>query len=286
MDDQNASLNSARQLEEINFTQWIMEASKEANDKVKASERSLAARGLLQSGGRVKTEVDIRFGALEAAIDKIIAFRRELAGKAPALLEPSDMSALKDKLDRYVDGCAKGIQERCTSPANRGAVGDAMTRLTGQRAYAVKAQVNQRLVALPLEVKLGVHQAGGQVVNTFNISNSTIANLNLGNVVGDMNGSIQQLNNDGREDLAEEFRKMTEALVFSGELEDGARRELLEHLSVVSDEAAKPSEQRKMGRLKSSLTAIKAGIAIAAQLFGIYQGLEHALTAAGIIPRG
>lgn len=59
--------------------------------------------------------------------------------------------------------------------------------------------------------------------------------------------------------------------------------ELLEHLAVVSGEAALPPEKRKMGPLKSSLLALKSGIAVAAQLFGVYQGLEHALRAAGII---
>src|ERR1039457_4178773 len=58
---------------------------------------------------------------------------------------------------------------------------------------------------------------------TFNISNSTIANLNLGTVVGDLNSSIQQLNVEGRKELAEEFRKMTEALGSSQELNDDAR---------------------------------------------------------------
>ena len=76
---------------------------------------------------------------------------------------------------------------------------------------------------------------------------------------------------------------MTEAIGVSPELRDDTRKELLEHLSVVSDESAKPPEQRKMGPLKSSLAAVRPGIGVAAQLFGIYQGPEHALKAAGII---
>jgi hypothetical protein len=58
---------------------------------------------------------------------------------------------------------------------------------------------------------------------------------------------------------------------------------MLENLSVVSEESAKPPEQRKMGPLKSSLVAIKSSIGIAAQLLAVYQGLEHALKAAGVI---
>jgi hypothetical protein len=151
------------------------------------------------------------------------------------------------------------------------------------RASAVKARLNRKLNALPLEAILGTHHAGG-TVNTFNISNNTIANLNLGNVVGDLNSSIQQLNTEGHKELAEVVRKMTEAVASSEELQDDARKEMLEHLAVVSEESAKAPERRKMGPLKSSLAAIKTGIGVAAQLFGIYQGLEHALKAVGITP--
>jgi len=99
-----------------------------------------------------------------------------------------------------------------------------------------------------------------------------------------LNGFIQQLNAGGQKELAEELKRLAESLGSAPELNDEARKEMLEHLSVVSEEFAKPPGQRKMGPLKSSLNAIKSGIPIAAQLFGIYQGLEHALKAARVIP--
>lgn len=129
-----------------------------------------------------------------------------------------------------------------------------------------------------------MHKASATNVTTLHISNSTIANLNLGNVVGDLNSSIQELATTGRAELAEEIRKLTDALGSSPEVGDDVRKEMLEHLSVVSEESAKPPEQRKTGPLKSSLGALKSGIGVAAQLFGIYQGLEHALKAGGVIP--
>ncbi len=83
-------------------------------------------------------------------------------------------------------------------------------------------------------------------MTTFNISNSTIANLNLGNVVGDLNSSIQNLNTEGCNELAKEIRNMTEAIASSKDLKDDARRELLEHLAVVSAEAAIVPPQLEM----------------------------------------
>jgi hypothetical protein len=283
MSDPNAGLADALKLEDIHFTQWITESSLEVNEKIRAAERNLAARGLALSGMRYKGEVDIIFTSIEAVVDKAVTYRRELGAKVPALLEPGKLKVLKDKLDRHIDSGVKGATSRVKAPME-GAVSSALAREAEQRAAVTKVRLARKLEALPLEARLGMHQAGGATVNTFNISNSTIANLNLGTVVGDLNSSIQQLNVEGRKELAEEFRKMTEALGSSQELNDDARKEMLEHLSVVSDESTKPPEQRKMGPLKSSLVALKSGIGVAAQLLGIYQGLEHALKASGIIP--
>jgi hypothetical protein len=118
---------------------------------------------------------------------------------------------------------------------------------------------------------------------TVHISNSTISGLNLGNVVGDLNSSIQQLNTEGRNELADTLKKMTEAVAVSTELDDSVRKDVLEQLSVVSGEAAKPAEMRKMGPLKTSFEAVKSGVALGTQLLTLWQGVEHALKAAGII---
>jgi hypothetical protein len=283
MSDAKADFDDALKLEDIHFSQWITESSQEVNDKIRAAERSLAARGVALSGMRYKGEVDIIFTSIDAMVDKAVTYRRELGARVPVLLEPGNLQVLKDKLDRHVDSGVKGATSRVKAPME-GAVSSALTREAEQRAALIKARLARKLEALPLEARLGMHQEGGATVNTFNISNSTIANLNLGTVVGDLNSSIQQLGVEGRRELAGEFRKMTEALGSSPELNDDSRKEMLEHLSIVSNESAKPAEQRKMGPLKSSLGALKSGIGIAAQLFGIYQGLEHALKASGIIP--
>lgn len=101
--------------------------------------------------------------------------------------------------------------------------------------------------------------------------------------MGDLNGSIQQLNAAGHKELADEIGKMSETVASSKELSDEARKELLEHLSVVSAEAAQPPEKRKMGPLRTSVEAMKSGIAVVAQLVSIWQAVEHALKAAGVI---
>ena len=61
MSDAKADFDDALKLEDIHFSQWITESSQEVNDKIRAAERSLAARGLALSGMRYKGEVDIIF---------------------------------------------------------------------------------------------------------------------------------------------------------------------------------------------------------------------------------
>jgi Mg-chelatase subunit ChlD len=128
-----------------------------------------------------------------------------------------------------------------------------------------------------------MHQSNKHLGTMVHISNSTISNLNLGNVVGDLNSSIQQLSTEGRNDLAEALRKLTEVVGASEQMNDEVRKEVLEHLSIVSGEAAKPAGSRRMGPLKTSLEAVKSGVALGTQLLTLWQGAEHALKAAGVI---
>jgi hypothetical protein len=160
MDDPNARFSDARQLENIYFNQSISEAAVEVNAKIQASERSLAARGLGQSGARFKAEVDIIFASIGDIVEKVIAYRRELGAKVPALLEPSNLKGLKDKLDRYVDAGVNGVRQRMTLQPS-GAVGPALIQEAERKAYAMKARLNQKFAALPLEARLGVHQTAG-----------------------------------------------------------------------------------------------------------------------------
>src|SRR5438105_792243 len=63
----------------------------------------------------------------------------------------------------------------------------------------------------------------------------------------------------------------------------GSRRELLEHLSLVSTEIALPPEKRKMGPLKSSIAFLREGIADVAKLAAIWPEAEKILKALGIL---
>jgi hypothetical protein len=277
----NSGLNEARQLEDLKFGELMCEYSTKANVDIKFMEQELAARNMLRSGERFKRMADIILKSAEDVIDKAIAYRRDLGATVPALLEANSIKTLGDKLDRYVDGSVNGIRQRATM-LPRGTGSASVNQETQQKAYSIKARLNRKLAALPLEAKLALLKEEPKVA-TLNISNSTIANLNLGNVMGDLNSSIQNLNAMGRNEVAEGLKGMTEAIASSQDLGDDARKDALEHLAIVSTEAAMPPEMRKMGPLKTSIAAIKSSIGVTAQLVSIWQGLEHILKSNGII---
>jgi hypothetical protein len=231
----------------------------------------------------VVAEVDITFSLIESVVEQCIEYRQQLATKVPVLLTPVNLNTLHQKLSQYVDGGVNSVRMRRSMQGARAGGGLAASQEAERRAYGLKARIKQKLEALPLEARLGMYQSNEQTGMTVHISNSTISGLNLGNVVGDLNSSIQQLNTEGRNELADTLKKMTEAVAVSTELDDSVRKDVLEQLSVVSGEAAKPAEMRKMGPLKTSFEAVKSGVALGTQLLTLWQGVEHALKAAGII---
>jgi hypothetical protein len=145
------------------------------------------------------------------------------------------------------------------------------------RARTLKTKINKGIQAMELEGTLGIYRGGQPHVN---ISNSTIANLNLGNVIGDLNGSIQTLTTAGQSELADAVRQLSEAITTSGELAN--RKELLENLTHVSEQAALPAEKRKLGPLKATVGCLKTGLAVGSQLLPLWLKVEEALRGMGI----
>jgi hypothetical protein len=192
-------------LEKINFSTLGETKAEQRRKDLTALERELAAHGLGFSGARLKCEMDIVFQGFESLIEAAIAYRKELATKVPELLFPVHLKDFQVKLEHYVD-IAIGVLERryYENPAikmlPRVSVDAAIKRAT-MRADVLKGRFNNQMRAMALEGSLGMHREDQSQVS-LNISNSQITNLNLGSVVGDLNGSIQILTTAGQTKLA------------------------------------------------------------------------------------
>ena len=280
MSDGNES--DALALEKVEFDKWMNEAIAEAERQIATLQRQAAAQGAYNSGRRHLVEMEIRFSNLaEAAVQKAIAKRRELGRRVPVLLAQNQLQQLRDRLHQHVDAVIKGQQTRM-SMGGFGGVSASLNQQIQMKGVALKGRVSQDLAALHLEAKIGMHEEP-KAMTIINISESTIAALNLGTVVGDLNASIQTLNKHGQGKLAGLIQRLTEAIAGSTEVQDAARKELLEHVSFVSTEAALPPEKRKMAPLKSSLAFLRETLTTVSQLAALWPPIERVLKATGIL---
>ncbi len=113
--------------------------------------------------------------------------------------------------------------------------------------------------------KLDSERAHPVTQNNY-ISNNTIANLNLGTVLGDLNASVQSLQNNGAPQIADIIQKLTSGISNSTAIKDADRKDLLENLALVSNEVSSEPDKCKPGLLKASLSFITAGLAAAIEL--------------------
>jgi hypothetical protein len=122
----------------------------------------------------------------------------------------------------------------------------------------VIARLDKRIIEKNLPPSVG---------NTiFNLSNSTISGLNLGTVMGSLNASVQILQTQGGQQLAEAIEKLTNAIGNSKEIKDADRKDLLENVAQISTEASSQRDQRKPGVLKASLAFLTTSLAAAKEL--------------------
>jgi hypothetical protein len=272
-------LRRALHLEEKRILSLSVESNRKREHDKEELLASLGQRGFLNSGLRLKQEAMLQIESTRSLIKQILDVRRKLSVEFPDLLTNAHLDALSMSLNRIVDGTGNLVTN--FSQVTQGGGAEVAISAFGQRRVnELRAYIEVEISILRTEGQLGMNPLGNVPVTTINISHN--ANVNLGTVMGDMTGSIQRLNEAGQAELAEAIRKLSDAIVASNELEKVTQKEILEHLGVVSDEAAKPPEKRKMGPLKTSLQAISSGIATATQLIGTWQGIEHLLRAAGI----
>ena len=275
------SFSDAQRLEDLRLQQSASDAAPKQQAEIGSLENRLAAAGLAQSGNRITAEIDIIFASIQGIVDEAVEYRVELGKRVPALLEVGNLNTLEAKLTQYIDGGVVGVRSRIELKP-RLWNNPAVLPLAERKANAAKARLRTRIESLPLEAKLGMHSPDETKNPALYISNSTIGNLNLGYVIGDLNSSIQMLDAQG-DATASKLREFVDMIKSSGELDESAKKDVLEHLSVIASEAAKPADQRKMGPLRTSIEAIKSGLSIGNQLLMLWQGVEVALKTAGVL---
>jgi hypothetical protein len=89
------------------------------------------------------------------------------------------------------------------------------------------------------------------------IKNSTVNQLNLGSVLGDMNNAITTLAQQGHQDLASALKRFTELIASSIDL-GPAQRDVVENLAFISEQAVLPAVDRKQSLLNAAISHIQS----------------------------
>lgn len=116
-------------------------------------------------------------------------------------------------------------------------------------------------------------------LNNINVSNSTIGAVNTG-TIRNLDISIDEMKTQGKDDLAEVVKELTEAIVESNELNEAMKNDIAEQLEYLVAQATTESKNRPMGIIKSILAGIRDPIAISAGLLTIWDKAEPLFHAA------
>jgi hypothetical protein len=105
----------------------------------------------------------------------------------------------------------------------------------------------------------------------LNIQNSNIANLNLGSQLGTIQTTLQSIANEHHEEVAEALKRLTEGIADSTALNDPAKTEAIEAVSVLAKQAEANPEERSSVTVKALLNWMPSLIGMAADLTTLWE---------------
>jgi hypothetical protein len=99
--------------------------------------------------------------------------------------------------------------------------------------------------------------SGGNVVNSIDLSKSTVGFLNTGQVknLHDISVSIQQVRSADHEEVARGLEELAKAIASATDLGDAAKSDALDHLKELSRQAALPPNERTAPAVLKTLAA-------------------------------
>jgi hypothetical protein len=104
----------------------------------------------------------------------------------------------------------------------------------------------------------------------INLSHSQIGTLNLGTIVGDVETHLAALTGPEVDEARDALQLLAQALVDDQDLSEEARRELLESVDLLAEEAGKQPERRRSAVVRSIMTGLGASLAGAGGLAEVW----------------
>lgn len=117
-----------------------------------------------------------------------------------------------------------------------------------------------------------INQQGGITLNNINVEKSVIGSINIGNI-GQIDVALSNIKNDGDDELANNIKEFTEAVLASTELAIEMKNEIIEQLSFLSGQATVPKESQKGSIIKVIFSTIGKAIQHIPSLLTLFEKL-------------
>jgi alcohol dehydrogenase class IV len=89
--------------------------------------------------------------------------------------------------------------------------------------------------------------------------------------VGDINQSINQVQNSGSQEMAEILGKISNAILSDSRLKPQDQQEAIENIRTLAQEAGLPSTNRKLGIVKATLAYIPSLLSASTDILNYFQ---------------
>jgi hypothetical protein len=127
--------------------------------------------------------------------------------------------------------------------------------LTGQ----IESQFGMYGMFPRYQVTSPVIHKGDIKLNNINVNNSVVGAINTG-VVQSIDVSLSVIKSQGEPDIVDSIKGLTEQLIKSNDINDKQKNEILEQLSFISEQLAKPKESRKRSLIGPVFKTIGAAL--------------------------
>jgi hypothetical protein len=251
-----------------------------ADEEIARLRSEMQRRGVFHSGMHVDGQIEIQVRTLQELMNRWIAIRRELVGSIPELGSTDQLSQLRRDIEQMLDAQWARASDAVMRSAGASATDVQRVLASGQHAdtlLRLKSEAGREIGILQTEVRLRMHEPARPASGiTINIQESTVGALNLGNVMGDLRATVVSLHDAGNAELATILKDLIERVAAAAELGD-ERREIIESLTVVAEQATLPEDRRKPGMVRKLMTGFGPVLSRIAELAQVWEAAGPAI---------
>ena len=109
--------------------------------------------------------------------------------------------------------------------------------------------------------------------NTVNVNNSIVGNIST-EEVGNIQVSLEKINQSGGVEIAQKLHELASAVLSAPNVRNEKKNELLEQLSLLSEQASLPIQNRKTGLIKAASNALKESASTITSIPGAWEKIE------------